>query len=103
MKPCKSLVIPEGEGLYSLPPPGEGLGMRERSQITKGKQMMNRTLLLAIVGVGVTVFLSTIGIYWQQRRDGRSHEASVNDATAMGILMLGSAVIDYVAVVSNYS
>jgi uncharacterized iron-regulated membrane protein len=65
--------------------------------------MTNHTLLTAIVGVGVIVFLFAIGIYWQQRRDGRSHEASVNDATAMSTFMLGTAVIDYAAVVANYS
>lgn len=65
--------------------------------------MTNQALLLASGSIGVMVFLFAIGIYWQQRSDGRSHEASVNDATAMGVFFLGAAVFDYVAVVANYS
>lgn len=60
-------------------------------------------LLLAICFMSAIVFLFCRVVYSQERRDGRSHEASFNESAVLSIFLLGSAAIEYVAVVANYS
>lgn len=60
-------------------------------------------LFLAISFAGVTIFAFSHATYWQERRDGRTHKASLNESTVLGVFLLGSATVEYVAVVANYS
>jgi hypothetical protein len=65
--------------------------------------MINSALLLALGIVGVTISLYSRVAYWQERRDGRTHEASLNESAVLGIFLLGSVVIEYAAVTTNYA
>ena len=65
--------------------------------------MTNPSLLPVAGFIGAVVFLFYRASYWQQRREGRSHAASLNDSTVLSVFLLGSAAFDYVAVVAGYS
>jgi len=56
---------------------------------------MNQLILTATVFAFTLVFLSTGFEYWQSRKKGMSHDASVHDATVAGGFLSGSAVFSY--------
>jgi hypothetical protein len=69
----------------------------------KEQSMTLPALFLALCFVGVTIFLFSQVTYWQERRNGRTHEASLNESAVLSIFLLGSAAIEYAAVVTSYS
>lgn len=65
--------------------------------------MTNPALLPTIGLMGATVLLFYRAVYWQERKGGRSHEASLVESSLLSVFLLGSAAIEYAAVVANYS
>lgn len=65
--------------------------------------MTTTALLPTICFMSMIVFLFCLVVYRQERRDGRSLEASFNESAVLSVFLLGSAAMEYVAVVANYA
>lgn len=65
--------------------------------------MTHPALFLAISFMAVTLLFHSCAVYWQERKEGRSHEASLKEATAVTVFFSGTAAIHYLAVVSKYA
>lgn len=65
---------------------------------------MTTSALLPVIGfIGATVFLFYRAVYRQERKAGRSHDASLIDSTVFSVFLLGSVVLNYAAVVAHYA
>jgi hypothetical protein len=84
---------------------GNSAGLNLKSKFEQKEQPMTTTtaLFLAISFMNVLVFLFCRVVYRQERRDGRSHKVSLNESAVLSVFLLGSAVLEYVAVVAKYS
>ena len=58
---------------------------------------------LAISFIVVLTFLHSGVVYWQERRVGSSHDASLKESAVVTVFFWGAAAIDYFAVVSKYA
>ncbi len=64
--------------------------------------MTTTALFIEICFMCVIVILFCRVFYRQERKDGRSHDVSLNEQAVSSVFLLGSAAIEYVAVVANY-
>ncbi|MDO8206783.1 MAG: hypothetical protein Q7T38_03060 [Gallionella sp.] len=58
---------------------------------------------LAVSFIFTLLFLHSCAVYWQERKEGRSHEASVHETIVATVFFAGSATIQYFSVVSHYA
>lgn len=58
---------------------------------------------LAVSFVFSLLFLHSCVVYWQERKEGKSHEASLHEAVVVTVFFAGSATIHYVAAVSKFA
>ena len=65
--------------------------------------MTHSLMLPAVLFSGLVIFLYCRHAYWQERREGRSHEESSNESSVLKMFLIGSTVFDYVAVVAQYA
>ncbi len=58
---------------------------------------------LAVSFIFALLLLHSCAIYWQERKEGRSHEASLRETIVVTVFFASTATIQYFAVVSKYA
>ncbi len=58
---------------------------------------------LAVSFIFILLFLHSCAVYWQERKEGRSHVVSLHETIVATVFFAGSATVQYFAVVSRYA
>lgn len=65
--------------------------------------MATDSILIPALFILIGSLLCSVFAYWQERREGYSHEASLTASLLLTGLLLGTSVVDYFSVAAKYS